>query len=379
MSPIPEYNVPGPSRSPIRVALVGLGRIAVSHAAALQASGAAQLALVVDHRLQRCQHFSERYNVPYLDDFEATLSRADIDAIEICTPHVTHPAFAIAAACHGKHVLTEKPLATRIEAADAVIAAAQLHHIQVGVVYQMRFTPAAQQLKKWIEEGAIGKPLGARGVLTWHRPTHYYAGSTWKGRWATEGGGVLINQAIHLIDLMLWYLGEVTQVRAYYANVAHPEVEVEDTAQLHLRFSEGSTGIIYASTAYVADAPLFLEIIGEQGTCRLIGESALLEKKGSTTRVEGTAASTGGPSYWGSGHDALIDAFYHNVQEERPFLVDAQEGRKSLAVVLAAYDSARLNEPVSFPYSHTLTEIDPKNMPHPALVIEEEEAALRKN
>lgn len=359
--------------------MVGLGRIAVNHAAALQASKAAQLALVVDHRLQRCQHFSERYNVPYLNDLEATLSRPDIDAIEICTPHVTHPAFALAAAQQGKHVLVEKPLATRIEAADAIVAAAQLHHVQIGVVYQMRFTSAAQQLKKWIEEGAIGTPLGARGVLTWHRPTHYYADSTWKGRWATEGGGVLINQAIHLIDLMLWYLGDVAQVHAYYANVAHPEVEVEDTAQLYLRFSAGSTGILYASTTYVADAPLFLEITGEKGTCRLVGESALLEKEGSTIRVESTATPIGGTSYWGSGHHALIDAFYDSVQEGRPFLVDAQEGRKSLAVVLAAYDSARLNKPISFPYSQTLTEMDPKNMPHPALVIEEERATQRES
>lgn len=233
----------------IRTALIGYGKVAHLHASALAKSSLADCVAVYGRNLEKAQAFAEQYNITPYTDLEEMLTAENIQAIIVCTPHPAHSDSAVIAAEHGVHILVEKPLATSLADCDAMIASAEKSDVKLGVISQRRFYEPALRVRKAIDEGKIGKPiLGTVQMLGW-RDKAYYDSDPWRGTWEYEGGGLLVNQAPHQLDLLLWYMGEIAEVTAYWDNLNHPYIEVEDTAVAIIRFKNGALGNIVLSNS----------------------------------------------------------------------------------------------------------------------------------
>ncbi|MBE3583153.1 MAG: Gfo/Idh/MocA family oxidoreductase [Limnochordaceae bacterium] len=349
----------------VRVALIGCGRVARVHAAALARSSEATLALAVDIRPERAEAFAAQYGCQAETDWEKAINRSDIDAVEICTPHYLHAPMTIAAAEHGKHILTEKPMALRPSDADAMIRAAKEHGVTLGVIFQNRYNTASQAARQAVDSGEIGEIRGARAFLTWNRSDEYYSHSDWKGTWDKEGGGVLIDQAIHTLDLVQWLMGPAESVTATYDTRNHDMINVDDVAEATIRFQSGATASLYANCYYPYDADVFVELVGTKGMIRVIKDVAQI-KVGNETRIVDPVTDpdqpTLGPGYWGQSHRLQINDFYRSVREgTRPY-IDGEEGKKAMELVLAMYQSARLGAPVTLPLVEPLLPPEAKKL-----------------
>lgn len=233
----------------IRTALIGYGKVAHVHAAVLQKSVLAELVAVQGRKADKATAFAQQYAIEAYTDLPTMIREQSVQVVIICTPHPVHAASATIAANMGVHVLVEKPLAITLEDCNAIIGAADENGVKLGVISQRRFYPQALRVREAIDAGKIGKPiLGTAQMLGW-RSQEYYESDAWRGTWEHEGGGVLVNQAPHQLDLLLWYMGEVASVSAFHDNLNHPYIEVEDTAVAILRFKNGALGNIVVSNS----------------------------------------------------------------------------------------------------------------------------------
>jgi UDP-N-acetyl-2-amino-2-deoxyglucuronate dehydrogenase len=330
--------------------IAGAGMVARYHAAAIERTAGAGLRAVCREDGSRAAEAAERFGVPCETSFATLLARPDIDAICICTPSGQHAAQAIEAARMGKHVLVEKPMALTLADADAMIAACREADVRLGIALQRRTEPQFQELRAAIAAGALGRlTLGAVSV-PYMRPQSYYDSAAWRGTWALDGGGALMNQGIHLLDLLLWLMGDVAEVQATFATLAHA-IEVEDCVTAALRFTNGALGSVMATTAAAPGYPHRVEVYGDRGGAQIEGEQiARWEISGqepSTKRSEpGSApvASGAGSSPTGigaAGHTRLLEDFVAAIRAVREPLVTGAEGRRSLALALAIYEAAR--------------------------------------
>lgn len=335
----------------VNVGLIGCGRVARAHVAALKAAEHTKLVAVADIKEDRAKAFAEEHGADAYTDWRELLKRDDIDAIQICTPHYLHAEMAIAAANAGKHVLTEKPMAISVADADAMIEAARRNNVFLGVIFQNRYNDGSIAIKEAIESGRLGEIKGTRAFITWDRSDDYYRKSDWKGTWDKEGGGVLIDQAIHTIDLMQWFVGEIDSIRATYDTRAHEYIDVDDVAEAFIKFKNGAIGCVYANCFYVWNAPIYLEVVGTKGRAELIGSEAIITVGNETHRVVQAQNEIVGKKYWGSGHRRQIAEFYTSVLKgEKPFL-DGEAGKVAMSMVLAMYESSRTGKTISFPYT----------------------------
>ena len=233
----------------LRTALVGCGKVGHLHAAALQRLPESEFVGVCARSPEKAGAFAEKYHVAAFTDVTEMIAQAKVEAICICTPHPQHAAPTIAAARAGVHVLVEKPLASSLADCDAMLAAARENKTILGTFCQRRFYPPCQRIHHAIQNGKLGKPiLGTATIFGW-RDEAYYRSDPWRGSWQHEGGGVLVNQSPHQLDLLLWYLGEAEEVFGYWANQNHPYIEVEDTAVAVVRFKNGALGNIVVSNS----------------------------------------------------------------------------------------------------------------------------------
>ena len=231
----------------IKVGLIGLGKVAHLHARALQSVARASFVAVCGRDIQRTQAFADEYSVRAFTDLGAMLQ--EIDCLIVGTPHPAHAKITVAAAKAGVHVLVEKPLAASLEDCDRMIQAARDNKVKLGTVSQRRFYAPCQRIKAAIDDSKIGRAiLGSVAMYGW-RDRAYYESDVWRGTWSDEGGGVLVNQAPHQLDLLLWFMGPVAQLAGYHANLNHPFIEVEDTAVAIVRFRSGALGQITVSNA----------------------------------------------------------------------------------------------------------------------------------
>jgi len=338
--------------SKVRVALIGCGRVARVHAQALKRLQETELKAVVDIVEEKAKFFSETYDVKdWYTDYHKVIERDDIDAVEICLPHYLHAEVAINAMKSGKHVLTEKPMAITLEDADKMIATSEECRVTLGVIFQNRYNDASVAVKKAITSGRLGTIKGTRMMLTWYRPDSYYRESDWKGTWDKEGGGVLIDQAIHTLDLMQWLIGTgIDYIRATYDTRAHSYINVDDVAEAYIKFKPDIVGCVYANCFYPYDAPVFLEIFGTDGMAHIIGDKATIYLGNETVQVEQASNPGSGLRYWGSSHERQIKDFYQDLLLGRKPFIDGREGRTALAMVLSMYESSRTGKPVKFPY-----------------------------
>ena len=297
-----------------RVGLIGCGGISQVHAQVLNELKDTELTACADLIPER----AARYGTAAYTDWVDMLDREKPDAVHLCTPHYLHPVMAAEAARRGIAVFTEKPPAIDPAGWRTVCEAAE--KVPVGVCFQNRYNPQIRTCAQLLEQGTYGKLLGIRAFVTWHRTAEYYAAADWKGRRATEGGGALINQAIHTLDLVLCFLGAPDQAEAVMTDHhLKGSIEVEDTAEIYLRKGD-VPALIYASTAYSQDAPVMIELHLEKAVLRLEGDGITVIGDGKKDEISCETDAALGRSYWGAGHKACIADFYRCVSEGRPFL-----------------------------------------------------------
>ncbi len=329
----------------MRFAIVGAGAIGTVHARLIDALDDELLA-VVDSDLDRARQLADQYCARAFAD--AASAYAEVDAVSICLPSALHATAAIEALYAGKHVLVEKPVDITLAAADRLIAAQRETGLTVSVVSQRRFQEPARQIKHAIESGGLGRITSGIVESAFYRPQSYYNGDSWRGTLAVDGGGALMNQGIHALDLLVWMLGRPTQVSAQTGQLAHEDIEVEDVAAATITFESGAIGLLLASTAAYPGRPVRLSIHGDRGTAIMDDDRLLsLTAEGESERSE--VSSGVGSDSWGPvqlAHLAQYRDFVEAVTDGRAPAVGLSDGRRALGTVLAVYESARLGRPV---------------------------------
>lgn len=305
---------------------------------------------------------ASEYEVPHSYDSLDELLSSGVEALMVCTPHKSHEAIVTQAAAAGVHVLCEKPISVELDAADRMIAAADAAGITFGVVFMRRFWPAAQRVRQAIESGEIGRPtMGMCQALLW-RPESYFAQADWRGTWAGEGGGVLMNQAVHVIDMLQWFMGPVTEVYGKYATLVHGDyIDVEDTVAATLTFASGALGIVQAITTIDPPFGYRVSVHGSNGASLSVWENPegtqgfndiwTLDPTGEQ-RARWEAEDRDKPGF-PDFHTRQIQDFLQAILEGRPPAVTGAEGRKSIAIIQAIYESSRTGNPVRFATSQS--------------------------
>ncbi len=332
-------------------AILGAGMVAEYHLNALQecADLGARLVGVGHYNPALYDDISERFGAP-ASSYDELLADPAVDAVCICTPSGYHAQQAIAAASSGKHVLVEKPMAISLADADAMIAACRDNGVQLGVCLQRRAEPLFRRVHDAIHGGDLGEITLGVVTMPYFRDEPYYAQAEWRGTWAMDGGGVLMNQGIHIIDLLLWFLGDPVEVHAF-ADSRHRSVEIEDTAGAVLRFANGSVATITATVATEPGFPHRLEVYGTNGGIQIEGESVLrwglADESKATVEPWPVATEQVDPGMAGdprgistSGHIAILKDFIAGIRRGEDPVIDGAEGRRSLAAILAVYEDS---------------------------------------
>jgi UDP-N-acetyl-2-amino-2-deoxyglucuronate dehydrogenase len=333
------------------IGIVGCGTIAAVHAEAISRAEGAKLVSVFSRSREKASLLGQKHGVRIFSDWEAFVTDAELDMVSICTPSGTHLDYGRLAAGSKKHVVVEKPIEVTLKRSLDLIDSCKRNGVQLAVIFQNRFLPGAAALKNSIEQGAIGKVFMAGAVVKWHREQAYYDGAPWRGTLALDGGGVLINQAIHTIDLLQWAVGPVDEVWGQTGTFTHRNIEGEDNAAACLRFENGAIGTIEASTSVVPPSNRKIEVHGEQGTAVLDGDSFRLMKMGEdASLVQKNAVSSGASSplqgFSSQPHREQFEAIVRAVGAGDAPPVSGGESLRALAVVLAVYESARTGAPV---------------------------------
>lgn len=355
----------------LRTALVGCGKVGHFHAKAFARLAQSEFTAVCDANLSRAQAFAKQYGVKAYDNVEMMIRDAKIDMLSVCTPHPIHAAIAVPAAKMGCHVLIEKPLASNLADCDAILAAAKQGDAKVGTVCQRRFYRPCMRMKKAIDDGKIGKPIiGTVTMLGW-RDKAYYESDPWRGTWQGEGGGVLVNQAPHQLDLLLWYMGEIDEVYGVWKNLNHPYIEVEDTAVVIVKFKNGGIGNILVSNSQNPALYGKVHIHGENGASIgvqtdggamfIAGVSSITEPPyNDIWTVDGEAShldawKTQDSEFFNSVdsmyyyHQLQIEDFLNSLTGQGPTLIDGDAGRRTVELIEAIYRSTKENKVIKFP------------------------------
>ena len=331
----------------IHIGLIGGGNISETHARAARAIAGVEIAAIYGTNAKKVTALGQEHGARSYHDFDAFLAHRPMDMVAIGSPSGLHAAQGIAAAQRGLHVLTEKPIDISSERADALIAAAERSGVKLGVMFQDRMKPGIRELRECIRTGVIGKPLLVDARVKWYRPPEYYSGSRWRGTSALDGGGALINQAVHTVDLLLWLLGDVVRVRARTATLLHA-IETEDTALAILEFASGALATLQATTAAYPGYPRRVEITGTEGTVILEQDRVVVANLrnpppgtiGGIAPDENQSASSAVVSDV-RGHQALFEDFLQAIEHDTIPICDGHEGRRSIALVEAIYRAAR--------------------------------------
>ncbi len=345
------------SHAPLGFGIVGTGMIAGYHAQAIAQTPGARLAGLVSRSPEKGRAFAAKHRIPLVTStVEALVARPDVHVVTVTTPSGAHLEPALAAICAGKHVIVEKPLEITPERADQIIAAADKANVRLAVIFQGRFGSGAQTVKAALDAGRFGRLVLCSVAVKWHRTAEYYK-TPWKGTWALDGGGALMNQAIHGLDLLQWFAGLPAEVFAWTAHTVHAGIEADDTTCASLRFAVGALGTVEASTAVWPGWSRRIELCGEHGSVCLEddciarwdfakaapGDEAIRNTPRSDALGSG-AGTPGGISL--AGHLRQIQDMVEAIRENRPPAIDSHEGRKAVALVHALYKSAKSGKPV---------------------------------
>jgi predicted dehydrogenase len=331
----------------VRVGILGAGNISDTHARAASAVAGTSIVAVYGGNVQRAERLASAYGATAYADLESFLAHP-MDVVAIGSPSGLHAEQGVAACRRGLHVLVEKPIDINVERADALAAAAETAGVRLGVFFQDHVQPDLVRLHDAIGAGRLGRPLLASARVKWYRPPEYYGQSRWRGTWALDGGGALMNQGIHTADLLLWLLGPVRRVSAKAVTALHA-IEVEDTVAAILEFESGALGTLEATTAAYPGYRRRVEISGTEGTVivehdRLIAADLrqpaddLLAETGADQNASASSPIVSDAS----GHQRLFEDFFRAIAEGREPRCSGRDARHSVALVQAVYESARL-------------------------------------
>ncbi len=355
----------------LKTGLVGTGKVAPTHAAALVALPESQFTGVCSRSFEAARAFADKYHITAYRTVEEMILQGGVQAVLIATPHPAHAAPALEAMAHGAHVIVEKPLASSLEDCDAMIAAAHKANVKLAMISQRRLYAPVQRIKQAIESGKLERPiLGTATMLGW-RSREYYASDAWRGTWEGEGGGVLVNQAPHQLDLLQWFMGDIDELYGYWGNLNHPYIEVEDTAVAVVRFKSGALGNILVSNSQNPALHCRVAVYGSNGA------GAGVQTDGGAMFIAGMSTITEPPinDLWTVPNEVdmltgwqkedrdffqTIDStrFYHQLQiqdflqsilEDRAPMVTGEEGRKTVELFTAIYRAQQDQRPVKFP------------------------------
>lgn len=338
-------------------AIAGCGNISRAHIESIKEIPGAALRAVWSQTFERAAQVAAREGCDAARTLEELCHRDDVDAVIICTPSGFHLEPALAAIQAGKHVLIEKPLEVTEERCRAIIDAAEQYGVKVGVVFQSRFAPANQAVYEAANSGKFGRLVMGNAYVKWFRDQTYYDSGAWRGTWQLDGGGALMNQAIHTVDLLLWTMGPVESVAAHSALLAHDRIEVEDTLVATLKFQSGALGSIEATTSIWPGYPKKIEIHGDQGGAILADDAVVAWYQGGATEPDEEVLKQLGPK--GSTgtsrepmamsfelHRRQIENFISAVRHGTPLAINGQQGLLSVQLVRAIYHSAQTGEVV---------------------------------
>ena len=327
----------------LRVAVIGCGCISVMHLDSIVTLPESDLVAVCDIKEDRAKAAAEKYNTKYYTDYVQMLESENLDAVHLCLPHYLHTVVAKEAFKRGIHVLSEKPMSIRYEDAVDAVNEAEKYHVQYGVIFQCRYNSPSVLVKKRITDGRLGRVKCGRTTLTWYRPDHYYGHSDWKGTWDKEGGGVVIDQAIHSLDLANWFIdSQPTEVQSTLHNRNHSKMIVEDSAEGLIKYQNGALLSFYAMNNYFVDEPIEIRLLCENGTARLSYDEAVIEyNDGTTERVKNQPQTivqySGGKPYWGTQHAVQIHQFYQAVKGEEELEISGREALKIQKIICDIY------------------------------------------
>ena len=320
------------------VGVIGCGMISGNHFHALEKLENVALRAVCDIDEEKLQKAMEAQHVDGCANWRDLISRNDIDAVHICVPHYLHAEISIAALRAGKHVLCEKPMGVSLSEARAMEAAALESGKTLTVCFQNRYNGASKRMKEVIGSGALGKILGGSAFVTWNRAEPYYQNSPWRGKWETEGGSVLINQAVHTLDLLRWLAGDL-QLRdcTMSAKRLAETIETEDTCDMLLTDSAGGRFLFYASNCGANNLPVQMHLLFEQGEMHLDGARLTIKGPEGTAFEDYTMALAVGKDYWGSGHGPFIEDFYRRIQAGQPPFITPADALETTRLLEEAY------------------------------------------
>lgn len=336
----------------VHVGLIGAGNISATHARAVSAIPDARVAAVFAPTRERAIRLATEYNAAAFESLDTFLDHRPMDMVAIGTPSALHSEHGIAAARRGLHVLVEKPIDVTVLRADTLIAEAASAAVTLGVLFQDRLKPGVQRMKALVDTGRLGTPILATAHVKWYRPPSYYADSRWRGTLALDGGGALINQGVHTVDLLLWLFGPVRRVFGRTATRLHG-IEGEDTAVATLEFASGALGTLEAATSAYPGYSRRLELTGSEGTLLLDGDELVAvdlrgsHESGAGRPVDPPVSASSPVVADASAHRRMFEDFIHAVATRSAPACDGREGRRSVELIEAIYESARSNRPVN--------------------------------
>jgi len=327
----------------LRVGIIGCGRISPMHLISADTLEQAELVACCDIKKDRAEATAEKYGIKAYVSYTDMLEEESLDAVHLCLPHYLHTKIARECFKHGVHVLSEKPMDIDLESAEAAIAEAKSRGVLYGVIFQFRYNPSARLVKSAIESGKLGRVISARSVLTWKRERDYYSSSDWNGSWDKEGGGVIINQAIHSIDLVNWIVdSDFESVSCTMSQRSDKGISVEDTAEGLVTYKNGAKYAFYAMNNYGCDESIEIRLYCENGKATLDYDNATIRyNDGSVEEVhldKDPMQYPGGKVYWGVQHIRQIEQFYNAILGLEPLEISGEEALKTHCLVMKMYE-----------------------------------------
>jgi UDP-N-acetyl-2-amino-2-deoxyglucuronate dehydrogenase len=343
--------------------IVGAGMISHFHAKAISQIKNAALLGIYNINTAKADQFAGTHHCTPYHTLEEMIGNPEIDIVCICTPSGLHLDAALKSIEAGKHCLIEKPLEITLDRCDQIINAAKIAGVKVGVIFPSRFYEESKKLKEAIDENRFGNLVLGDAYVKWSRSAEYYQSGKWRGTWQYDGGGALMNQGIHSVDLLQWYMGPVKSVQSVMANIRHKNIEVEDTVVSTLKFANGALGTIESTTAVFPGSLKRIEILGTDGTA-ILEENNFIKwefaQPGDEDKIINDQIAKGQSSKGGAsdpsdinftGHQKQIEDIIQSIETGREPLIDGLEGRKSVEIVLAIYESARSGKIIEFPFN----------------------------
>ena len=337
----------------LKVGIVGCGNIFTMHATSCHHLENATLVGVCDIKKDRADAAAAKYGVKAYYDYKELIDPEKIDVVHICVPHYLHPIISRYALEHGVNVICEKPMSIEYKDAIANVQLAEEKGLTYGIIFQCRYNDTSRLIKENLENGKLGKIISARCTLTWCKPDSYYSLSDWKGTWDKEGGGVIIDQAIHSLDLANWFIDdEPVEVQAHIANRGHSIMEVDDTGEGFIRYKNGATLAFWAMNNYGCDEPIEIRLLCENGKAVMSYDDVRIEFNDGTVLSASQKPDgiyyEGGKDYWGFRHIRQIEDYYKAVEEKREPFISGKEALKIQKLICAIYESGKTGKTVTF-------------------------------